>query len=161
LPAVVAQTAYLVVLEAVNNMVRRAQAGQVTPALGQASAARNARSVGAPTRMSRSARTAPACARTHWPTSDTSSSAGTADFVHNAETQLTLFLVIGRREQLSLPCAPCVPRGCNQRASAAATCTSITRCSRLARWTRCLRNEKVRGSSPLSSTKSCSFETLT
>jgi len=49
-------------------------------------------------------------------------------------------------------CAPCVPPGCNQGAPAVPTCMSITRCSRLISWTRCLRNEKVRGSSPLSST---------
>jgi hypothetical protein len=49
-------------------------------------------------------------------------------------------------------CAPCVPPGCNQGAPAVPTCMSITRCSRLISWTRCLRNEKVRGSSALSST---------
>jgi len=60
--------------------------------------------------------------------------------------------VASHLEAKPAPCAPCVPPGCNQGAFAAATCMSITHCSRLAGWRRCLRNEKVRGSSPLSST---------
>jgi hypothetical protein len=53
--------------------------------------------------------------------------------------------------QASIMCPMCAP-GCNQGAPAVPTCMSITRCSRLISWTRCLRNEKVRGSSALSST---------
>ena len=49
------------------------------------------------------------------------------------------------------PCAPVCP-GLQAVTSASARCTSITRFSRLVRSTLCLRNEKVRSSSLLSST---------
>jgi hypothetical protein len=48
-------------------------------------------------------------------------------------------------------CPMCAP-GMQPRHLCHYKCTSITRYWRLGRWTRCLRNEKVRGSSPLSST---------
>jgi hypothetical protein len=51
---------------------------------------------------------------------------------------------------------PCVPPDCELGAYAAATCTSITLCSRVVRSSRCLRNEKVRGfESPSSTAEVC------
>jgi hypothetical protein len=54
-------------------------------------------------------------------------------------------------KQASTVCLMCAPWWQPERLYGA-TCTLSTRSSRLTSWTRNLRNEKVRGSSPLSST---------